>query len=51
MLNNDTLPSLIRQFLYYKLLGEKVINQIPDEKLNWQNNATCNRVATIVKHL
>lgn len=45
------LDSVIKQFGYYKLLGEKTFGQIPDEKLFWQYNDESNSVATIVKHL
>ena len=45
------LQSAIKQFEYYKLLGEKTFNQMPDEKLFWQMNEDSNSVATIVKHL
>ena len=45
------LQSVIKQFEYYKLLGEKTFNQMPDEKLFWQMNEDSNSVATIVKHL
>ena len=45
------LDSIKRQFLYYKDLGEKAIEQIPEEKLLWQFNAESNSIATIVKHL
>ncbi|WP_247234064.1 DUF1572 family protein [Telluribacter sp. SYSU D00476] len=45
------LDSVIRQFEYYKLLGEKTFGQIPDEKLFWQYNDESNCIATIVKHL
>jgi len=45
------LQSVIKQFEYYKLLGEKTFNQLPDEKLFWQYNDDSNSVATIVKHL
>lgn len=45
------LESIKRQFLYYKDLGEKAIEQIPEEKLLWQFNAESNSIATIVKHL
>lgn len=48
---DNTLTGLIRQFEYYKLLGEKALAQIPDKKLSWQYNEACNSVATIVKHL
>lgn len=45
------LDSIKRQFLYYKDLGEKAIEQTPEEKLVWQYNAESNSIATIVKHL
>lgn len=45
------LQSVIKQFEYYKLLGEKTFDQLPDEKLFWQMNEDSNSVATIVKHL
>ena len=34
-----------------KSLGEKAIDQVPDEKINWQYNPETNSIATIVKHL
>ncbi len=45
------LNSVIKQFEYYKLLGDKTFAQVPDEKLFWQYNADSNSIATIVKHL
>jgi len=45
------LQSAIRQFEYYKLLGEKTFDQLPEDKLFWQYNAESNSIATIVKHL
>jgi hypothetical protein len=45
------LESVIKQFEYYKMLGEKTFAQIPDEKLFWQYNEDSNSIATIVKHL
>lgn len=45
------LESVIRQFEYYKLLGEKTFAQLPDEKLFEQYNEESNSIATIVKHL
>ncbi len=38
-------------FKMYKQLGEKSIDQLTDEQLNWQANDDTNSVATIVKHL
>ena len=50
-MKTDYLESAIKQFEYYKMLGEKTIARIPDDKLSWQYNAESNSVATIVKHL
>lgn len=45
------LESVTRQFQYYKLLGEKTMDQVPDEAVFWQYNPESNSIATIVKHL
>ncbi len=45
------LESVKKQFEYYKLLGEKTFEQVPEEALFWQYNAESNSIATIVKHL
>lgn len=45
------LESAIKQFQYYKLLGERTFAQLSDEKLFEQYNADSNSIATIVKHL
>lgn len=50
-MQNDFLKSAISQFEYYKLLGEKTLDQLPDEALFWQYNAESNSIATLVKHL
>lgn len=47
----DYLTSVQKQFQYYKHLGEKTIDQIPEDKLFWQYNEESNSIATIVKHL
>ena len=48
---NDYLESVKKQFVYYKMLGEKTFDQIPEEKLFWQINEESNSIAMIVKHL
>lgn len=48
---NDYLSSVKKQFQYYKMLGEKTMAQLPDEKLSWQYNVESNSIASIVKHL
>lgn len=50
-MQNNYLESAIKQFEYYKLLGDKTIAQLPQEKLFWQYNEESNSIATIVKHL
>ncbi|MBS1652824.1 MAG: DUF1572 domain-containing protein [Bacteroidetes bacterium] len=50
-MKTDYLNSVIKQFEYYKLLGDKTIAQLPDDKLTWQYNQESNSIATIIKHL
>lgn len=45
------LESAKKQFLYYKTLGEKAINQLEPEQLFFAVNEDTNSIATIVKHL
>lgn len=50
-MKTDYLNSVIKQFEYYKLLGDKTMALLPDEKILWQYNEESNSIATIVKHL
>jgi hypothetical protein len=50
-MDNNFLESAIKQFEYYKSLGEKTFHQIDEQKLFWQYNNESNSLATIVKHL
>ncbi|MEO6549099.1 MAG: DUF1572 family protein [Ferruginibacter sp.] len=50
-MKDDYLESIIKQFSYYKLLGEKAMSQLPEEKLNWQYHPESNSISMIVKHL
>jgi hypothetical protein len=43
--------SVIKQFEYYKMLGEKAMLQVADEKLFLKYNDDSNSIATIIKHL
>lgn len=45
------MESVIRQFKYYKLLGDKTFGQLTDKELFWQYNAESNSIAVIVNHL
>lgn len=50
-MNYNYLISIKQQFAYYKSLGEKTFEQVPDDMLFWQFNDESNSMATIVKHL
>lgn len=50
-MNTAYLESAKKQFEYYKMLGDKTIAQLPDDKLFWQYNDESNSIAIIVKHL
>jgi hypothetical protein len=45
------LESVLKQFEYYKLLGEKTFDQLSEDDLFWKYNEESNSIATIVKHL
>lgn len=45
------LDSVIKQFEYYKMLGDKSFDQVDEGKLFYQFNEDSNSMATIVKHL
>lgn len=49
--NSQFLESAKKQFLYYKMLGEKAIGQLEDEQLFISLNDDTNSIAQIVKHL
>lgn len=49
--NESYLESVKKQFQYYKILGEKAINQLESEQLFIAFNEDTNSIATIVKHL
>lgn len=50
-MNNNYLESVIKQFEYYKMLGEKTFDQLSDNDLLWKYNDESNSIATIVCHL
>ncbi len=49
--SEDFLRSANSQFLYYKTLGEKAIEQLEPEELFIAVNEDTNSIATIIKHL
>ena len=50
-MSNSYLSSVIKQFEYYKGLGEKTFSQITDEQIHWQFNSESNSIAIITKHI
>lgn len=50
-MSNNYLNSVIKQFEYYKMLGEKTMMQLSDDQLFWQYNQESNSIGLIVQHL
>lgn len=50
-IGNSYLKSVNKQFNQYKLLGEKVINQLEAEQLFVTQHANSNSIAVIIRHL
>lgn len=48
---SDYLESVKKQFEYYKILGDRTLIQVPDDKLFWKFNENSNSIAIIVNHL
>lgn len=51
MINNNYLESIKKQFLYYKTIGEKAMEQLESEQLFVLVNDDTNSIAMIIKHL
>lgn len=45
------LTSTIKQFEYYKMLGDKAMSQLTDDQLFWQYNEESNSIAVLVNHI
>ncbi|WP_256005669.1 DUF1572 domain-containing protein [Pedobacter deserti] len=50
-MKNEYLESVLKQFLYYKMLGDRTFDQLTEEQLFMQHNPDSNSIATIVKHM
>ncbi|MCY4779253.1 DUF1572 family protein [Sphingobacterium sp. UT-1RO-CII-1] len=48
---NSYLKGVKKQFLYYKMLGEKAMEQLQEEQLFWQYNVESNSIAVLVNHI
>jgi predicted secreted protein len=51
MINNNYLESIKKQFLYYKTIAEKAMEQLEPEQLFVSVNEDTNSIAMIVQHL
>jgi hypothetical protein len=51
MIETDYIASAKKQFIQYKSLGEKAMDQVPDEKIEWLYNPESNSIANIIKHM
>ena len=51
MINNNYIENVTKQFLYYKTLGEKAIEQLDESQLFISINENSNSIAVIVCHL
>ena len=45
------LESVVKQFEYYKSLGDKTFDQLTFEELQWQSSEDSNSISIIVKHI
>jgi len=50
-MKSNYLDSAIKQFEYYKLLGDKTFEQLATNDIHWQYNTESNSIAIIVKHI
>ena len=50
-MDNQYLDSVIKQFEYYKMLGDKTFTQLCDEQLFYQFNSESNSIAILVNHM
>lgn len=50
-MEENYLESVLKQFKYYKHLGDQTFKQLNDQELIWQFHSESNSIAIIVKHL
>lgn len=50
-MGNEILASAIEQFRSYKKLGERAMDQVSEDDINWTANGQINSIAITVKHL
>lgn len=50
-MKNNYLSSVLKQFQYYKMLGDRTFEQLNDNEIHWKFNDESNSIAVIVKHM
>ncbi len=50
-MESNYLESVVQQFKYYKVLGDRAFAQLTEEQIFWQYNEESNSIAVMVKHL
>jgi Protein of unknown function (DUF1572) len=50
-MTNSYLSSVVKQFEYYKSLGDKTFDQLTDSDVHWKYNSESNSIAIITKHI
>lgn len=50
-MKNSYLLSILKQFEYYKSLGDKTLSQLSFEEIQWQTHGNSNSMAIILKHI
>ncbi|EGV43927.2 DUF1572 domain-containing protein [Bizionia argentinensis JUB59] len=50
-MKNDLVTGVIKQFKYYKTVGDKTLDQLTFNELTWQYNDATNSISVIVKHM
>lgn len=50
-MKNDLITGIIKQFKYYKTVGDKTVDQLTFEELSWHHNDATNSISIIVKHM
>ena len=50
-MEKNYLEGTLKLFAYYKSLGDKTLEQLSENDINWQYNEDSNSIAVLVKHL
>ena len=48
---NSYLESVLKEFNYYKSLGDQTIDRLDEKQLNFRPDETSNSIAVLIQHL